>query len=147
MPAGDMPAGSVAGLSGLNYICDRINSVMSGNSLVSGTSIEVYGKGAVQEAAGSTFTAGSIWLISGPIGSGVQILAANTNRKTSIIYNNIGSDIWIGNSSIIASGTDLSLLGYRLTSNEMYEYQDTEALYGTTLKAGSADVRFLEITK
>ena len=116
--AGAMPAGSVLGASGLNDVTNAVNAlILTGSTALIGTT---------------------------NLGSNTSTLIGSQSnvRVAMLLYNNSGSDIWIGPSGVT------NLNGFKIASNDNYEYYDTEVLYGTTLEpsgTGLGDVRWLDI--
>ena len=70
--------------------------------------------------------------------SATIIKAANSSRKTMLIYNNSGTACYIGTTSVTTNG------GYPLEQDEtLYIKSDTGAIYGAS--AGSVDIRYWEV--
>ena len=104
---------------------------------VDGDTLYAYDVNILYVLPGSTLTCNAVGV---PSGTSSVILASNSGRKSALIYNNGAANAWIG-----ASGIN-NLNGYKLVATDTYVYKDTEALYGTSLTAGSVNIRYMEVT-
>lgn len=121
-------AGSSYGVSGLNPIVDRLNSITSSDGIISGTKfIPIHGS--VYDYNGVDLTSGAGQLIVGP----------NSNRKSLLIYNNSDDSVQIGPSGLTYENS------YELTASDTLQLTDTGSVYGMTL-SGTLNVRWLDIS-
>lgn len=123
--AGTIPTGSVVGLSGLNDICGRVNSVIYDSGKLTGL---------YKPVTGSVMNFGSVWCGV----TGTQIVAANSDRLNLLITNMSSTPAFIGSPGVL-SGT-----GFKLNQYDLYQIVDTVAVQGCT-STGSVDVRYVEV--
>ena len=129
--------GSLVGVSGLNPLVDRLNSIAPNGSQISGTNVTIYAKDGFIVSPGTSMSNQRVWVGSGT--SPIIIGSVNANRKSLLIYNNGVSGLFLGTSAVTYAN------GYMLERNDSYEYRDTEVIYGNCL-TGSLDIRYLEVT-
>lgn len=120
-------AGNSLGVSGINPLVDRLNSISQNDGVLSGTKyIAIHG---------ATNNYDNISLTSG---ASTKILDGNTTRKSVLLFNDSASSIFIGASGV-TYGT-----GYELAANDTLQLIDTGSIYGTTF-SGTLNLRYLEI--
>jgi len=71
--------------------------------------------------------------------SATLIKAANSGRKSMLIFNNSDTVIYVG-----AAGVTITD-GFEIGLNESFYYEDPEAIYGVHGDAGTKDIRYWEV--
>jgi hypothetical protein len=72
--------------------------------------------------------------------SATQIVAADADRCSIIIYNNSGQTVYIGDSGVTTAD------GFPLLSGADITFYDTDAIYADAVSSAD-DVRYLEVSK
>lgn len=95
----------------------------------SGSQISVTG-GGVSIVNGSSFTQAVQTLAAA---TAAEVFASDSTRKVGTIQNNSGASIWVGASTVTASG---ATLGYEVLNGSTYEWRNTAALWAISTAGG-----------
>lgn len=102
----------------------------------SGSQISV-NSGGVSINEGSSFDAQTRITLSAA--TAAAIIPANADRKVCTLENATGADLYVGNSSVVASGADR---GIKIPAGGILYWRNTGALYGYSVAGG--DVHYLD---
>lgn len=74
--------------------------------------------------------------------SATQILAANTERKSAVIYNNSAASVFVGPANTVTTAT-----GFVIPTGQALTDADTvDAWWGIVVGPGASDVRVIEVS-